>query len=768
MYQPTAIYRMSQPIQNKRVLYTIMSQFIGLLEKFGLKFIIIIFLYSFSTPLAAQLWIQQGSSPIKNGQVEGIYGKEVAGAVQCVTPHPNNANIIYIGAVNGGIWRTTNATHPFPSWTFLSADLPGQSIGALEFDPTDNSHQTLVAGIGRFSSFNWHGVGGFGVFRTATGAGPWQNIDANGMFNFKNITGIAARGQIIVVSNEDGIYRTTDTGGNWKPISGVPGTGLPAGSSYDLVADPNQLGVLYTNAGCKGIYKSLDTGTTWTKISNSDIESVMSAGLLNIKMDVGIRNNVFLAIVGDNRMLRSLFRSENGGRSWTELDIPFTREQNGDFGIHPGKQGEMHLSIAADPNNNAIMYIGGDRQPAWNEPFRPVVLPNSIGAQDFTGRLFRINASSPKGSQATLLTHSGTANRSAPHSDSRDMDFDAAGNLLESSDGGIFKRTSPADSNGGWFSLNYDLNVTEVHSVDWDANANVAISGVQDNGTPQQEFPSNKKWVSISRGDGGDVAVDDISSTAFSFRYSSFERLGTFRRTKWLSNNVQQEEIYPKLTNLDTRQSFSGFSFVCPIKINSQKGNRLLIATETALFESLDRGNTVRRIGVFTINFSGRDVLAYGAVDNRDIIYAGAASTIRIRTDGSRAAFRKSTTYPGGEVQGITIDPDSSKFAFVVDSANVYLTDNTGATWAYITGNLTTFEPGVLRSIAYIPATFGMDMLAVGTDQGVYLSSGPNFNQWRKLGYTFPNVSVFDLEFDRIDRILVAGTMGMGAWTFQF
>ena len=65
----------------------------------------------------------------------------------------------------------------------------------------------------------------------------------------------------------------------------------------------------------------------------------------------------------------------------------------------------------------------------------PPQFPNSIGANNFSGRLFRCDASLATGSQCTPLTHIGTASNSSPHADSREMTFDAAGNLIETDDG---------------------------------------------------------------------------------------------------------------------------------------------------------------------------------------------------------------------------------------------------------------------------------------------------------------------------------------------
>ena len=62
----------------------------------------------------AGTWVAQGPSPIRFGQVEGMggpigYENPVAGAIHAVLPHPTDANTLYVGGTNGGIWKTTNA-----------------------------------------------------------------------------------------------------------------------------------------------------------------------------------------------------------------------------------------------------------------------------------------------------------------------------------------------------------------------------------------------------------------------------------------------------------------------------------------------------------------------------------------------------------------------------------------------------------------------------------------------------------------------------------
>ena len=716
-----------------------------------------------TTGLRAQ-WIQQGPGPTKNSQVDNITNRPTVGAINCVAPHPTDANILYIGAVNGGVWRTANALASTPVWTFISGDLSSQSIGALEFDPTDATHQTLVLGNGRFSSFYGVGSGNRGIFRTTNGTGPWTNIDAGGTFATRNVTGIAARGATILVATNVGIWRTANTGGVWTQISGGAGTGLPAGSSFDLVGDPSNNAVFYTNAGSNGIYKTVNTGANWTKVSDAALDADL-ANSGNLEMAVGNSDNVFVAIVRAGR-LGDIYRSGNGGTNWTALDIPQITDNGVVYGIHPGGQGNTHLSLAADPSNSNVVYIGGDRQNAVNDLTPTASFPNGVGASNYTGRLFRVDASLAAGSQATPITHIGTAGSSAPHADSRDMDFDAGGDLIESDDGGVYKQTSPADATGNWFSLIGNINVTEIHSIDWDANSNIIISGAQDNAIPQQEFPTNSIWANAGSGDGGDVVVDDVSSTATSTRYSSAQNLQGFVRRVYSPGNVLQSAASPALINVATGTRISGFFFVNPIKINRQNGSRMIVCTSGALFESSDQGNTVNNIGAISVNNDGRDAIAYGAADNADILYVGAGATVRIRTAAPPAALTTSAAYTGGTVEGIVVDPDDSHSAYVIDATHVFETTTTGGAWTNITGNLLALNPGSFRSIAYIPTTTD-DILAVGTDLGVYIAPGPAFNVWSRLGTNLPSVAVYDLEYDVNDKILLAGTMGRGAWTFN-
>ena len=702
-------------------------------------------------------WVPRGPGPNTGGQVENIANREVVGAIHAVAPHPTNADVVYVGAVNGGVWMTSNAMAASPTWVRMTDAEESLSIGALEFDPTDATNQTLVAGIGGFSSF---GVSGArtGLLRTTDGA-TWMSIDGGGALDGLNISGVAPRGNTFVVAaTNGGIFRSTDLGANFTQISGGPGTGLPAGASFDLTSDPTNASRLFTNAGGNGVYRSTDSGATWTKVSDAAMDALISvAG--NIEIAVGTSNNVYVAIVTGGQ-LAGVFRSPDGGATWAAMDLPTTVEG----GIHPGGQGNIHLSIAADPNNANIVYIGGDRQAS---PF-----PSSIGANDFSGRLFRGDASQPAGSQFVHLTHSnsmgaaggGTTGGSAPHADSRDMDIAANGVLIEVDDGGIYRRTNPQTNNGDWFSMNGDIQTTEFHAVAWDADANIVIGGAQDTGTPQQPTPSTVQWQSVSTADGGVVAVDDSSTPGFSTRYSSFQFLGAFRRRVYMGN-VFQSQAFPALTPVSG--AALNAQFYTPIEVNAVTPTRLILGAANGVYESLDQGDTVTAIApTVRANAGGRDPIAYGSAGNADILYVGAGSQVFIRQAAHPAPLAASATYPGGFVAGIAIDPGDPQTAYVVDTGSVYQTADAGATWANITGDLPTLATGTLRSIAYSARTAD-GLVVVGGDRGVFWAPGPDFSDWSRLGAGLSTVPVFELEYDAADEIILAGTLGRGAWTLD-
>jgi len=751
---------------------------------------VLILAFGFVDTLSAQQlrWVAQGDRPTTQGQVEGIRDGEVSGAIHAVAPHPRNTNIVYVGAVNGGIWKSTNAMQVRPSWTQLTDSQDSMSIGALEFDPTDTSGETLVAGIGLYSNYGDIGGALIGVIRTTDGGQSWTTLNGGGALAGLNISGVAPSGATIVVSadgttgsSSTGIWRSTRTGATWSRISGATNSRLPEGDIFDLASDPNNTARLFANAGEMGVYRSDDTGATWDRASSGDLQTRIEAGASNIQIVVGGSDNVYVAIVDWGSQLSGLFRSGDGGNTWVELDMPETREADGRMaGIHPGAQGQINLSIIADPSNANIVYIGGDRQPCHDirdvKP-TPLCFPNTSRANNWTGRLFRVDASQPRGSQATHITHSHTRGGSAPHADSRDMAFAANGQLIEVNDGGIYRRTNPRANNGDWFSMNGDIQTTEFHSVAWDAVSDIIIGGSQDTGAPEQEVPANARWRTVLQGDGGMVAIDDTSTPGESIRYTSTYYLFNFQRETFDARNDFVRRHEPALRVIGgppvNENRDQHFPFYPPIELNAVDATRMVIGSWNGVYESRDQGDNLTLIQP-PITVNNREAgypIAYGSRGNPDILYVGTDTRIFIRrAAGGRLV--ESTLYPGstnpnaGDVKDLAVDPNNPNSAFVVEATRIYRTQDTGGRWQEITGNLRALRPGIIRSVTFADHN-AAGVLLIGADRGVFMAPSPNFITWQRLGTGMPKAPVLALDYDDTDKIILAGTLGRGAWTLK-
>src|SRR5262249_57891017 len=91
----------------------------------------------------------------------------------------------------------------------------------------------------------------------------------------------------------------------------------------------------------------------------------------------------------------------------------------------------------------------------------------------------------------------------SPHADSRSLLVAPNGDLLETDDGGIYRRSNPTSSTGVWTSVNGNLRVSEFVGIAYDPVNNVIIGGAQDNGVAVQSAYGDRKWREVMGGDGG-------------------------------------------------------------------------------------------------------------------------------------------------------------------------------------------------------------------------------------------------------------------------
>ena len=623
-------------------------------------------------------WISVGPDAIiGSGNVDTIappvpggsaFPGAVSGSINVATPRPGDATTIFVGAVNGGIWKTTNAPkelwggNPGPTWVNLTPDQPSLSITDLEYDlssfenPRNPTTERLVAGVGTNSSFQRQGGALVGLLFSENGGSDWQVESGNGSLSGRQISAVAPLGTDVLVAMNDiasvngpGLARITLKGPNNNPFIlpsqfniGAGATLTRTGRVLDLIRDPlspqtvyvalpeasRVVGSVTTKEG--GIFRSTNGGTTWDRISIDIVNNLLdgraadgSTGpfftnrvLLSLHHTsvLGVEQNMLYVGIVNTKTIAGLFRFDATQPSiqtaWRKIATPSVTE---------GKHGDLHFSLVAHPVFPNVVFVGGDVDKTTNK-----------------ANIVRIVLGPTLGDEVTTRITTAT---SAPHPDSRGLAFDAVGNLIEVDDGGVYLFDSPSAlvlSSGNWLSLNRNLSTFEAVSVAFDPIQLGVVVSTQDNGTAFASAGST--FTQILAGDGVAVKVDQISNSA-SVVYYSTQNLGVLERRTEAKLPTGSVDLGPERAKLQilngnliagqTRltvqisdPSKKGFDptlpFIPAIAINAVRNGNLFVGSKF-LYESTNRGDSFRvQGGVVSATSDLIDNDSDGVIDDAD------------------------------------------------------------------------------------------------------------------------------------------------------
>jgi hypothetical protein len=709
-------------------------------------------------------WVEQGPGPTKDGQTEGITDNPVSGAINAIVADPKNADILYIGAVNGGVWKTTNAKSAAPDWKPLTdTRLTGLSIASLATSPVNPT--VLFAGTGSTSANGGEGNPGFGIARSEDGGTTWTVLAAD-RFAGKRMTSLVpttlSAGTVVLTANfydQLGVYRSSDKGAHFERLSGKSGSGLPDAGVSSLIADPGNPKRFYAavparlpsltgnkarlNTNAPGIYRSDDGGLTWRWMKTNPIARDKLSMRILLSAHDALGSTVLYAAVGNwvkkKDVWRSVYKSTTAGEDWMKLPpLP---------NISPGEQASIHGALVTDPINPNIVYISGDVQIApKNKGPISTKNPNALGCTNWTGNVYRYD-----GQQWESLVCNG-ANHSAPHADSRFMVFDADKNLLQANDGGIYRLENPKDiTKRRWVSVLGNLRLAEFISAAYDPVNGMVFGGMQDNGTSTQRSPNDFAWDALNQGDGGVVAVGAIrvAQPKQSIRYFTNQKLEDLSRSIWDTQGKKMQDPEPvalqvkgkgkPLSEVDTVQFYNRYV------LNALDPSRMLIGTEN-IYASMNQGDLLQTIYHSPDNVNRYfKALAYGGRSNNtsffDVLYAGTSNMPdpEPESDNSQTeagqpnatgvmanrsmnapfkAARKSSglilhrlnigdkvkplkTYPGSGVVDLAMDPNEYKNIFVVDDQKrIWASFDEGSNWTEITHNVSEILNGDITTLA--------------------------------------------------------------------
>src|ERR1035438_8208907 len=184
---------------------------------------------------------------------------DIGGRTRSLLINPQNTNIMYAGAVTGGIWKSTNAGL---SWTLLTDPSANITVGFMVMDPTNSN--IIYAGTGE----SYQGYLGLGIYKSTDG-NTFTVLPATANTNFEYVNRLAighSNPQHIYAATLNGLWASMDGGNTWKQQLSVISHGCDdLQSRTDLATD-------YLFATCGGtatsagyiVYRNTDAGGTGT------------------------------------------------------------------------------------------------------------------------------------------------------------------------------------------------------------------------------------------------------------------------------------------------------------------------------------------------------------------------------------------------------------------------------------------------------------------------------------------------------------------------
>src|SRR6185437_13617139 len=315
----------------------------------------------------------QGS---KGGQLRhswillAIFGLAIAG--------PASAASTLYAATKTGPFKSTDGGATWKQLIVTSNDssLPGQpEVFSMVVDPQNTS---TVYAFARFGP-----SGQTLAFIKSLDAGANWSVVSKPTFSYT--FGTAAllaidpvrTNVLYTIAAGSGVEVTTDGGVTWtaptiaKP-TGSASSGIPNQPSLQGVAvDPNHSGVVYVVGGNASFHpgkgyllKSTDFGSTWTLLTST--AGFGSRIFVNPKNSLELYGSS-LSNIGctDPKGQCGLYKSTDGGQSWTELNIPESVVQNVAFDVTPG----LVYAAAYDGLEDANVYTSADGGSTWKTDF---------------------------------------------------------------------------------------------------------------------------------------------------------------------------------------------------------------------------------------------------------------------------------------------------------------------------------------------------------------------------------------------------------------
>ncbi|HVH09953.1 MAG TPA: glycosyl hydrolase [Gemmatimonadales bacterium] len=689
-----------------------------------------------------------------------LVGPFRGGRAVAVAGDPTRPLVFYFGAVDGGVWKTTNAGQ---TWTNITdGRAPIASVGAIAVAPSDPN--VLYVGAGE-ADWREDLTYGDGMWRSTDGGATWRSA---GLADTRHIAAVrvdpsnpevvyvAAMGHAFGPNLLRGVFRTSDGGKTWiKVLYADDSTG-----AIDLALDPSNPRVLYAalwksqrfpwgfaaGGGRSGLWKSVDGGDTWTDITASRGLPPRPLGRIGIAVSPANASRVWASVEARDSA-GGIFRSDDGGASWERVNA----EQK--FMVRPW----YFSSVAADPADENALYVLN--LATWR----------SVDA----GKTFsRVRV---------------------PHGDCHTLWIDPKNpqRLIEGNDGGA---TVSLDGGASWSSVD-NQPTAQFYHVTTDDQVPYRIYGAQqDNSTVAIASRSDdgaigvRDWYPVGGGESGYIAPQPGDpNIVFAGTY-----MGTL--TRYDHRTRQERDVSVWLNNYDGYPAADvpyRFQWTFPIVFSPHDRNTLYV-TAQRVFKTTDGGSSWRPIspdltvhdpatlgpvgGPITRDMTGTEwyatVFAFAESPMKaGVLWAGSDDgLVHVSQDSGTSWADRTPKGLGRFTRMSVLEPSHFDAGVAYLAANRYQQDDIapylfktadyGRTWTKITTGLP--EGAYTRAIREDPVRRGL--LFAGTETGIYVSFDDG-GRWQPLQLNLPRASVRDITVHGGD--LVVATHGRAFWVLD-
>ena len=688
--------------------------------------------------LTALTWTERGSYTDAVGPSNGNTrpGNGVtSGRIRAIWVDKADATgkTVWIGGVDGGLWKTTDITAAPATWTVVNDFLSNLSISGICQDPTNSNIMYFCTGE---AFFNGDAVFGNGVFKSVDHGVTWAQLGSTTTLTRCSKILCDAAGNVYVstigISAAVGLQRSTDGGNSWTSIN-------PFVTSRVTDFEISSTGTMHI---CAGLFSAAAntgyryttnpatvTAATWTTpVTPFIVPSGTGAGGTRTELAC-VGNTVYAALAHTNAgnttsYIDSVSKSTDGGANWVTTGL--TQTNINDLNGTSGGQGWYAIGLGVDPSNPNNVMVGSLN-----------ILKSTDGGLTFS------KISEWVGNSGQYV-----------HADQHNITwYDNGNKLLIGCDGGI--HYSP-DKGITFSDRNTNLRIKQFYSVAIHPTlTNYFIAGAQDNGTHQLNGAGLTSSIEVTGGDGAYVGIDQDEPQFQAAAYVN----SNFRR----SSNTGANWSYGPSNNTGP--------FINPFDYDNLN-NRIYASFSAGNFlrwEDPHTGFTYTTVPIASFNGSTASAVTSSPyTSNR--VYFGTAGGRVVQVDNANAGSptEANITPAGmtGNVNSVVIgNSDQNLIATITSTGatvnNVWSSTNGGTSWTQCDGNLPDIS---VYWALYNPDNNGSVYIA--TETGVWSTDELNGagTVWVP-DPGFPTVKTVMLKYRSSDRLVAAATHGRGIWT---